>query len=72
MSDNPQTAGLIQYAVSSLLLLIVYFIPTCIAFGRGHYRRWQIFVGNLLLGWTFFVWCYCVILALSPGARETD
>lgn len=44
----------------------VYLLPAIIAFARRNDRRWQILVGNALLGWTFFVWCYCLILALAP------
>lgn len=68
-SQGPDLTGL---AISSVLLLFVYFIPTLIAFGRRHHRRWQVLVGNLLLGWTFFIWCYCLIIAVSPGARDID
>ena len=44
----------------------IYLIPSFVAFARQHHRRWQILAGNVLLGWTFFIWCYCLILAIGP------
>ena len=42
---------------SLVVVLLLYLLPTFIAFGRRHHRRWQILVANVLLGWTFLLWC---------------
>lgn len=42
----------------------VYFLPTFIAFRRGHPSRWTIFVFNLLGGWTVIIWLACFSYAI--------
>ena len=56
------------------LTLAIYLLPSLLAFARRHHRRWQILAGNVLLGWTFFIWCYCLIQALGPtySGRRVD
>ena len=66
--NNPPDVAF--YLFSLFVVLMLYLLPTFIAFGRRHYRRWQILAANLFLGWTFLFWCYCLIVAISPGARE--
>jgi hypothetical protein len=39
-----------------LLIVLIYMLPTLIAFGREHPRRHGITVINILLGWTLIVW----------------
>ena len=41
-----------------MLLAVVglYMLPTLIAFGRGHPRRQNIALVNILLGWTLIGW----------------
>lgn len=37
-------------------VLVVYLIPSFVAFFRGHPNRWMIFAANFFLGGTGFVW----------------
>ena len=46
--------------------LLVYFLPSIIAFRKHHPNRWIIFVLNLLLGGTVVVWIVVLIWALTP------
>ena len=39
-----------------LLIVLIYMLPTFIAFGREHPRRQDIAVVNILLGWTLIGW----------------
>ena len=55
--------------LGSLLGLIVYFIPTFIAFARHHQSRWAIFILDLLLGWSVIVWIICLVWSLT-GVRR--
>ena len=48
-----------------LISLVFYFIPTFIAFGRGHGSKWAIFVVNFLLGWMFIGWIWSFIWSLT-------
>ena len=43
----------------------LYFIPTIVAFHRGHRNRWVIFAINFLLGYTGIVWILLLIWALD-------
>lgn len=67
--NNPQDSLFLLFL---FVVMLLYLLPTFIAFGRRHHNRWQILVGNLLLGWTFFIWCYLVVLAISPDVREVE
>lgn len=51
-----------------LLVLILYFLPTIIAYQRDHDSLLSIFFVNLLLGWTVLVWLAAVIWA-SAGSK---
>lgn len=48
--------------------LVIYFIPTMVAFNRGVEARVIIFVLNLIFGWTFIVWL--VLLIWASTARR--
>jgi T4 superinfection immunity protein len=39
-----------------LLIVLIYMLPTLVAFGREHPRRHEITVVNILLGWTLIGW----------------
>lgn len=63
--------------MSGLLILIplavvcLYFLPTVIAFARGHHNAIPIAAVNLLLGWTVLGWIGSFIWSLtSPAPRE--
>ncbi|WP_338608563.1 superinfection immunity protein [Pelagibacterium nitratireducens] len=47
-----------------LISLIIYFIPTFIAFRRKHPNKWIIFLINFLLGATFIGWIVALIWSL--------
>lgn len=39
-----------------LAIVVIYLLPTLIAFGREHPRRQDLAVANILLGWTLIGW----------------
>lgn len=47
-----------------LILLVFYFIPTYIAFGRRHPQKVPILFLNLLAGWTVVGWVGALIWSL--------
>ena len=49
--------------IISLGLLIIYFIPTVIAFKRTAASKWAIFLVNLFFGWTLLIWIVALIWA---------
>lgn len=55
-----------------VVLIVLGFLPTIIAFMRGHASKWGIFAMNLFLGWTFLFWGWAFIWALSnKGGSQT-
>ena len=52
-------------ALATLAFLVVYFIPSYIAFYRQHPNRWLILVINTGLGLTGVIWLGCIIWALQ-------
>ena len=47
-----------------LLLVVLHFIPTTIAFCRDHESKLGILAMNLLLGWTGIFWIWAFIWSL--------
>jgi hypothetical protein len=39
-----------------ILVVLIYMLPTLIAFGRDHPRRMDLAVVNILFGWTLIGW----------------
>lgn len=39
-----------------LIIVLIYMLPTLIAFGREHPRRMDVAVVNILFGWTLIGW----------------
>jgi hypothetical protein len=50
-------------AVAGLLSLVLFFLPTIIAFRRDHRNRWVIFLINLVFGVTILGWVGALIWA---------
>ena len=64
-SNDGQTTELFYYALSALILLAGYLLPTIVAFGRGHHRKGAILFLNIIIGWTGFGWLYLMLTALG-------
>lgn len=65
-SNPPSTPGWMSELNTALILfgaLALYFFPTTMAVGSGHYNRKAIFVLNLCLGWTFIGWVVALVWA---------
>jgi hypothetical protein len=44
--------------------LVIYFLPTIIAFARRHRNTLAIFLVNCFLGWTFIGWVIALVWAV--------
>lgn len=51
-----------------VVIVLVYFVPTVVAFTRGVSNSGSVFVLNLFLGWTLVGW----VVALAMAARSTE
>lgn len=52
--------------VGLLVIVLAYFIPTAVAFGRGVPNKGSVMVVNVFLGWTVVGW----VVALAMAARS--
>jgi len=51
-----------------VLLWVLYFIPSVVAFLRGHRSKVAILTLNILLGWSGVGWIVALVWALAyPG-----
>jgi ABC-type transport system involved in cytochrome c biogenesis permease component len=57
-------------AVGFIILLILYFAPSVVAFSRSHHNKWAIFALNLLLGWTVLGWIGALVWSLTRPAPQ--
>ena len=49
----------------ALILFVLYFVPTIVAFKRGHHNRWPIAVLNFFLGSTCIGWVIALVWSLT-------
>jgi len=54
----------------STLGLVLYFLPSFIAFYRRHHNRYAIFMLNLLLGWSGLGWIIALIWSLTMVQKQ--
>jgi hypothetical protein len=54
-----------------LVLLVIYLLPSIVAASRDSNRKGQIFVTNLLLGWTVLGWIIALIWAVGRDKRSS-
>ena len=59
-----ETLG-IFFIIAFFFAILIYFIPTFIAFHRVHRNRWVIFILNLVFGVTILGWLIILIWALN-------
>ncbi|MEU8505083.1 superinfection immunity protein [Streptomyces brevispora] len=56
----------------ALIGLVVYLLPSLIAFNRGTDNRWLVLVINVIFGATFLGWVLALVLALrKPKVPST-
>jgi uncharacterized membrane protein len=56
-----------------LVIIIIYFAPSFIAYSRNHLNRQVIYIINFLAGWTFVGWMVALVWSLmrsSATAKE--
>ena len=56
-------------AVAFMIGIVIYFIPSIIAFRRDAASRWIIFFVNFFLGWTLLTWIIILIWSCE-GRRQ--
>ncbi|MCS2152986.1 superinfection immunity protein [Scandinavium goeteborgense] len=65
MNDYSSLNGFVYLAV----LLVLYLIPSVIAYRRWHKNFKPILVLNIFLGWTFLGWLVCLVWSLSSNTQ---
>ena len=56
---------------TSIVLLVIYFLPAIIASVRSHRQTMAIVVLNLLLGWTLIGWVVAIVWACTADTNKT-
>jgi hypothetical protein len=56
--------------VVTFLLVLAYFLPSLVAFARGHQSWLEIVTCNLLLGWTLLGWIAAFVWSLTVARWE--
>jgi len=55
--------------IFSILLLVIYFVPSIVAHGKKNWAA--IIILNILLGWTFIGWVIALVWAACPDASPS-
>jgi alpha/beta superfamily hydrolase len=53
-----------------VVALVVYFIPSIVAYAREHHNRLAILVLNTFLGWSFLGWVAALVWAATHVQRD--
>jgi len=56
--------------IVSFVGIIIYFIPTIIAFKRKQLNKIKIFLFNLFFGWTVVLWIIALVLACESTNKN--
>lgn len=57
--------------MKGVLIAVIYFLPTVIAYFRGYKKLRALFTINLIAGWTIFVWFVLLSLVVNHGSLES-
>ena len=58
--------------ITFLVLILMYFLPTIVAFMRQQYNTTSIFILNLFLGWSVIGWVVALVWAFKkPDTQAT-
>lgn len=68
-SEASETSSTLLFLALIAAAAALYFVPTIIAFKRGHRYRWPILAINIAGAWSGVGWIACLIWALWP--RQT-
>lgn len=61
--------------VMIVVLVLLYFLPSMLAWSRKSQRRWKITAINVLLGWTVIGWIVAMVMTWAyepPPEGEAD
>lgn len=61
---------LILPIIALLLAVLLYLLPTLVAWRRGHHNRLAICVLNIGLGWTLLGWMVALVWAVTRPAPD--
>lgn len=70
-----QGGGVPKGIVMIIALVMLYLLPTMLAWARQSRRRWRITAINVLFGWTVIGWIVAMVLTFAyepPTNGETD
>jgi hypothetical protein len=56
--------GLLFLLIIQIIFLLLYFIPSFVAYKANRFRFWPVLFLNLFLGFTFVGWVLSLVLAL--------
>ena len=68
--DETQVLIIIALLIASIIGLIIYFIPSMVAFKRNTASKWAIFLVNFFFGWTLLVWIVTLIWACEGRTEK--
>lgn len=56
--------------IGATIVLVLYFVPSIVAFVRKHEKAGWIFLLNLLAGWTMLGWGVALVWAEEAGESQ--
>ena len=62
----------VESLFTSILMLLLYFLPTIVANKRKHSNCTPILLLNLFLGWTLVFWVIALVWATSDNVKHKN
>lgn len=69
--DSFSVGYAIGRVIGFLIGLVLYFVPTIVAFNRHSRHRVPILIVNLLLGWTLIGWIATLVWAIASQSENS-
>jgi hypothetical protein len=60
----------IWHWIVTLFIIGIYFLPTMIAYARGHHNALAIMLTNLFLGWTALGWIAALVWSATAARQQ--
>jgi len=69
-TETPKGLDAVDLTLYLPIFVMLYFVPTAVAWSRNHPNAGMIAVINVFLGWTGVAWVIALAMAVAPRSQQ--